>query len=65
MHVITSKEKNKRGCEYCTDRMRGARARNRCKHDECPYHDLDSFDTYEDYFNSQDTAGIAKIFLDL
>lgn len=48
MRTIRQKEKNKRGCIYCADMKKG-----KCKHDKCPYHELDGFKTYEEYFKSK------------
>lgn len=48
----------KRGCVYCTDyyieKVEGKKFK-RCKHiSGCPYHELDKYDTYEDYLESED-----------
>lgn len=42
--ALTYKEKEQRGCAYCTDRVGLS-----CKHPECPYHELDNFRRYDDY----------------
>lgn len=48
MRTVSTKERIKRGCNYCTDQLRG----RKCKHDQCPYKELDNFKTYEDYYKS-------------
>lgn len=57
MRVVSIEEKKKRGCIYCRDRKRGGM----CKHDKCPYRELDGYETYEDYFQSQ--GGILETLL--
>lgn len=49
MRVVSKEEKKKRGCIYCRDRRKGGM----CKHNECPYHELDEYETYEDFFEAQ------------
>lgn len=55
MRVVGKDEREKRGCIYCLD-FKGKTNRGKCKHDECPYRELDDYETYEDYFKSQSTA---------
>ena len=52
MRALGKEEKEKRGCLYCLD-CRVKTNRVCCKHNECPYHELDEYETYEDFFNSQ------------
>lgn len=63
MRVVPLSEKKKRGCKYCKD-MKLTRdstgIRTGCPHYECPYHSLDSHDTYEEFMASDD----AKILVD-
>lgn len=57
MRVVGSAEKDKRGCLYCLDWIKVGKKRGvMCKHDECPYRELDDFETYEDYFKAQGSA---------
>lgn len=65
MRPVSLREKNKRGCAYCTDmklhRVPSAGGvRTCCPHDECPYHALDQYDTYQEFMASDD----AKILVD-
>ena len=46
MRITSTKEKKKRGCEYCADAKQKGK---KCKHDKCPYKELDRFGTYDDY----------------
>lgn len=57
MRVVGKKEREKMGCIYCCDykKRKGVRM---CKHEECPYHELDGYETYEDFFHSQ--AGLLE-----
>lgn len=65
MRVVPLREKTKRGCAYCKDMelkripSKGG-VRTSCPHDECPYHCLDKYDTYEEFMASED----AKILVD-
>lgn len=52
MRAVEKEEKEKRGCLYCRD-YKSKQGKRGCKHDECPYRELDEFETYEDYFKSQ------------
>lgn len=63
MRVVPGYEKKKRGCDYCQDKQRvreGKCFRTACPHDECPYHVLDKYKTYEDFMESEDS----KILVD-
>lgn len=53
MRKLSKKEKQKRGCKYCTDHKG-----EKCKYAKCPYHELDRFKDYEDYFNKQQSVSI-------
>lgn len=53
MRTLGKDEKKKRGCQYCLDYKLIRGVGNVCKHDECPHRELDEFETYEDYFQSQ------------
>lgn len=61
MRILNSKEKKKRGCECCTDcKRKKIKAETKyiilfmCSHDSCPYHELDKYDTYDDFLQSED-----------
>lgn len=46
-----------RGCSFCLDRIAPVvkskyTTSSMCPHNVCPYHELDSVDTYTDYLNS-------------
>lgn len=45
MHLITDKERQKHGCEYCIHIKKHGRA---CPYKVCPY--ADTLDKYKDYF---------------
>lgn len=57
--VLTKQEMRKRGCEYCMDhtkRKADADSKKRshvCIHDECPYHELDAYDSYHQYLKAE------------
>lgn len=64
---LKENEYSKRGCEYCADnaghghkifkykskRKSYLAVTIKCPYDECPYHELDDFDSYADYLDSQ------------
>jgi hypothetical protein len=58
LRVVPFGEKKKRGCKYCKD-MKLTRdftgIRTGCPHQECPYHALDSHDSYEEFMKSEDS----------
>lgn len=55
MRFVEKDEKEKRGCLYCLDyKKRRGEGNRMCKHKECPYHELDEFENYEDFFKAQD-----------
>jgi hypothetical protein len=57
MRALTEKETKKRGCRYCTDRFMHRNAygsmQGHCPHEECPYHELDKYDTYKEYLKKE------------
>lgn len=57
VRVVKLPEKKKRGCEYCMDmkktRMGKANVTG-CPYPECKYHELDNYETYEEYMKSED-----------
>lgn len=58
MRVVPSFEKKQRGCQYCFDmRKEHYKGANRiaCPHDECPFHVLDKYETYEKFMASEDS----------
>ena len=53
MRYLKEKEQKKRGCSCCLDAVMkksyyGFVSRH-CPFDECPYHELDEYDTYREY----------------
>lgn len=65
MRLIKTTEKKKRGCESCKDKglmyANGA-VRSACPYEECPYHVLDKYDTYEEYMESEDCRILVNEF---
>lgn len=64
MGQLSTEEKKKRGCIYCADarKVRGYRscelyvkAHLTCPHDICPYSELDKFEKYIDYLQSDES----------
>jgi hypothetical protein len=56
MRKLERQEMRKRGCNYCTNVVKkkmGCCYVYKCPHDECPYHELDAFDTYSQYIKSK------------
>lgn len=58
MRILTQREKNKRGCMECADRIitisreDGRKRCMACIHNQCPYHELDPYDTYSQYLKA-------------
>ena len=54
MRYVSKAEKKKRGCVNCIDltpdRKRGKRVK--CPYEECPYHELDKYDTYDAFLKA-------------
>ena len=66
MRLLTSKENRKRGCEWCLDHRwfkSGYVKRNHaCLHETgCPYHELDKYETYDDYLKHARNEGMDKL----
>ena len=65
MKFITKKMNHKRGCiSYCADTttvMFGSRKAYYCKHDSCPYHELDEHKSYTDYLKATPSIDITKL----
>lgn len=71
MRELTSREMNKRGCVWCTDRRKHKpeieakcyiKNINVCIHaDGCPYHELDPFETYDDYLKNSKSDGLDEL----
>lgn len=52
MRQLHRKEITQRGCAYCLESVMkkyGGHALRHCPHDECPYHELDKYETYKEY----------------
>lgn len=57
MRVLNKKEIRKRGCYDCAKAVHngnGERGLYLCPYSECPCHELDAYDSYLDYLNSDD-----------
>lgn len=63
MRELKREEMNQRGCNYCLimKRVKGTygngikrwiKALTMCPCEECPFHELDKFDDYDDYLKS-------------
>ena len=54
MRKLSKNEVEKRGCEYCMDyKFKTLGHEQSCTFDACPYHELDDYDTYDDYLKSK------------
>lgn len=65
VRLVSSAEKNQRGCVYCLDNVREENTRGNhvgryCPYAECPYRELDKHETYEQYMRATDLSGFAK-----
>lgn len=68
MFVINKnkKETRKRGCFYCADLVAEYVPKRKshtriCPHDECPYHELDDFESFEQYVKAQGKTSITEL----
>lgn len=62
MRELEREEVKKRGCMYCADQVSPTREyRRRCPHDECPYRELDGFETYDEYLKKSKKGGLARL----
>lgn len=59
MRMLNNEMKKKRGCMYCADLVHGRR--NGCPHDECPYHELDKYETYNQYMKQASPLTISQL----
>jgi hypothetical protein len=55
-----------RGCKYCLDRIppedRGTHhTASKCPHYECPYHELDEVEDYNDYLNGISDIPLGRV----
>lgn len=53
MGVLSLQTINQRGCKFCSDKKKkkiDGVFKSYCHYDSCPYHELDGFNSYEDYF---------------
>lgn len=69
MRTIHIDRKKKRGCGYCLDfipceKMLG-RKKSKCPYDECPYHELDEVNTYDEYVDGVSDLPIATLMAQL
>lgn len=68
MRALTNLEINKRGCTYCADMTKkflepdSSKRIKVCIHDECPYHELDHYDSYTAYLKSPTQARLIEAF---
>jgi hypothetical protein len=58
--------KHQRGCGYCADVIpyedKGTwRTKSKCPYDECPYHELNSVKSYEEYIKEVSDVSIPRL----
>lgn len=62
--LIRDRERKQRGCIYCLDMQTTGDGTNiagrYCPYEECPYHELDKYETYDEYMKATDLKGFAK-----
>lgn len=63
MRMLSKAEKKKRGCVSCCDLVPyiGRNCRVACPYDECPYHELDKYDTYGEYMKATGETSVDAI----
>ena len=65
MRVLQLSEKKQRGCQYCAKMQVircGKEWRCACPEDECPYHVLDKYESYEAFMESEDSKILVTEF---
>lgn len=65
MRLLALYEKKKHGCQYClhiTPLKHEGEIRNACPFDECPYHVLDKYESYEKFMASEDSKILVSEF---
>ena len=66
MKRMTWAKRKQRGCGYCLDHIpwydRSTTGnKSKCPYDECPYHELDNTETYDEYADSISPISIAAL----
>lgn len=67
VRVVKLQEKKQRGCQYCMDMKRvrlGKYYCTGCPYPECKYHELDNYETYEEYMESEDCRILVTEFFE-
>jgi hypothetical protein len=68
MRQIRKEEKKQRGCDYCENVIPpnvSGKAIRQCPYDECPYHELDEAESYNEYLKKYGDVNIGKFLLKL
>lgn len=60
MRKVRLRERKKRGCDYCTEYVI-SKGYTHCKHNECPFHELDGHRTYGDYLKTCPDVDLMKL----
>ena len=60
MRKIHNEDAVKRGCRHCADSVKPKGKTRRCPYDECPYHELDKFESYGEYLKSIKEDPVSK-----
>ena len=54
MRKIHNADAAKRGCRWCADSIKPTgNSVRRCPYDECPYHEMDKYETYQEYLEKE------------
>ena len=61
MRHLQRKEVRQRGCDYCKDR----KGYSRCPYEKCPYHALDRYPTFEEWYKAQPVIDTRELFKDI
>lgn len=61
MRCLKRHEIDHRGCLICAD-MQSKGAHLKCQHDECPYKVLDKYESYDEFFASEDSKILVPEF---
>jgi Fe-S-cluster-containing dehydrogenase component len=70
MRILHNGEQTQRGCKFCAEAIPPDNGGKRyvlrsCPHEECPYHELDKVETYQEYLKNAKVGGLAKLLANL
>lgn len=65
MRKIHNEDARKRGCRWCADSVKPEGKLRKCPYDECPYHELDNCESFNEYLKNTATDNVAEFLKSL